>query len=320
MKTTCNVAFFPRFDFFFPLPLPLPLSLLSLSAHSDFNDSYLHARAAWMSAATRRRARSAASDAIAPNRRKTSPSRPRPCPSSPPPSLLIAIVGGLLSSSCCVVQLALNALAFGCAGFAALDKFRAPAAAVTTAALVFSERRRRRGSQQQGNASNLWRALLPFALAGLLAASPEVTAAVSRFGGVSGAVARAKEFAFELKAFSSSSSSSSSSFSSDAAAAVVVVKKKKKKLRLTGIKCAACGERARAAAAGAASPFGGEVTVDWLKAEATLEIPSSSCVGESCTREASSDGDSDSVLLSGVIEALGEAGFGASAAEEEEES
>ena len=99
-----------------------------------------------------------------------------------------------------------------------------------------------------------------------------------------------------------------------------LVKKKKKKLRLTGIKCAACGERARAAAAGAASPFGGEVTVDWLKAEATLEIPSSSCVGESCTREASSDGDSDSVLLSGVIEALGEAGFGASAAEEEEES
>lgn len=122
---------------------------------------------------------------------------------------------------------------------------------------------------------------------------------------------RAKEFVFEfspLKAFSSSSSSASSP--SDAAVFV----KEKRKLRLTGVKCAACGERARAAAAGAASPFGYHVSVDWVKAEATVEIPSSSyCVGESCTVVAPSDGDS---VLSGVIEALGEAGFGASAAEE----
>ena len=302
-----------------------------------------------MSVATRRRAPAAAAasernlddDAIPssrPNRRKTLSSRPQPpSPSpSPPPPLLIALVGGLLSSSCCVVQLALNALAFGCAGFAALDKFRAPAAAATAAALVVSESRRRRKrtrqqQQQHGKeASNLWRALLPFALAGLLAASPEITAAVSRLGGVSGAVVRAKEFAFELsplKAFSSPSSSSSlfssSSSSSDAdaddsasAAATAVVKKKTAKLRLTGVKCAACGERARAAALGAASPFGAAVSVDWQRAEATVEIPSSSssCVvgGESCTEEQ----NGDSVLLNGVIEALGGAGFGASAVEE----
>lgn len=257
-----------------------------------------------MSAATRRRAATASEpkldgDAIAstiPNRRKTS--RPQP-PSPPPPSLLIALVGGLLSSSCCVVQLALNALAFGCAGFAALDKFRAPAAAATAAALVFSERRRRR---QHGKASSsVWRALLPFALAGLLAASPEITAAVSRHGGVSGAVARAKEVAFEfspLKAFSSSSSVSSGADA--ASAASIAVKKKTTKLRLTGVKCAACGERARAAAAGAAGPFGAAVSVDWQRSEATVE-------------------SGDSALLSCVIEALEGAGFEASAAEEEEE-
>ena len=314
--------------------LSLPFSLLLFPRVPSSPDlACTHALPPSMLAATRRRAVPAATasepkldgsgDAIAstiPNGRKTLSSRPQPSPPSPP-SLLIALVGGLLSSSCCIVQLALNALAFGCAGFAALDKFRAPAAAATAAALVFSERRRRR--RQHRKASNIWRALLPFALAGLLAASPEITAAVSRYGGVSSAVMRAKEFAFELsplKAFSSSSSSlfsSSDAGSASASAAAIVVKKKKTKLRLTGVKCAACGERARAAAAGAASPFGAAVSVDWQKAEATVEIPSSGpCVGEGCAQEASDHADS---VLSGVIEALGGAGFGASAAEEEEE-
>lgn len=38
--------------------------------------------------------------------------------------LLAATVGGLLSSSCCAVQLVLNSISVGCAGFAVLDRFR----------------------------------------------------------------------------------------------------------------------------------------------------------------------------------------------------
>jgi len=36
----------------------------------------------------------------------------------------LATAGGLLSSSCCVIQLYLNFFSLGCAGFAALDRFR----------------------------------------------------------------------------------------------------------------------------------------------------------------------------------------------------
>eukprot|EP01065_Artemidia_motanka_P013720 TRINITY_DN1769_c0_g2_i1.p1 TRINITY_DN1769_c0_g2~~TRINITY_DN1769_c0_g2_i1.p1 ORF type:complete len:186 (+),score=35.21 TRINITY_DN1769_c0_g2_i1:73-630(+) len=36
----------------------------------------------------------------------------------------VALLGSLLGSSCCVVQLCLNALNFGCAGFAVLDPYR----------------------------------------------------------------------------------------------------------------------------------------------------------------------------------------------------
>jgi len=47
-----------------------------------------------------------------------------------------AIVGvalGMLSSSCCMLQMALNLLSLGCAGFAALDRWQRPARAMTFA-------------------------------------------------------------------------------------------------------------------------------------------------------------------------------------------
>lgn len=52
-----------------------------------------------------------------------------------------AILGGLLSSQCCVIQLALNVMSVGCAGFSALSPYRPAFLAATTASLVLSHRR-----------------------------------------------------------------------------------------------------------------------------------------------------------------------------------
>ena len=37
---------------------------------------------------------------------------------------ILAVAGGLLGSSCCLIQLVLNSLSIGCAGFAILDPYR----------------------------------------------------------------------------------------------------------------------------------------------------------------------------------------------------
>lgn len=163
------------------------------------------------------------------------------------------------------------------------------------------------------------RTLLPFALAGLLMASPEITAAVSRAGGLSGAVIEARRITLGVSPPKPLPSllSSRAPFSSGpprrpggASSAVVVTKK----LRLVGVKCAACGERARAAAAVAAAPFGADVSVDWLKREATVKIPAGAGGKRGLGEEEKAKSDS---VLSGVIMALGEAGFGAADVEEE---
>lgn len=52
-----------------------------------------------------------------------------------------AVLGGLLSSQCCVIQLALNAMSVGCAGFSALTPYRPAFLAATTAGLVLSHRK-----------------------------------------------------------------------------------------------------------------------------------------------------------------------------------
>jgi hypothetical protein len=50
--------------------------------------------------------------------------------------ILGATAGGLLSSSCCVIQLALNAFGLGCAGFAALDRWRPLTLSLTFSSLL----------------------------------------------------------------------------------------------------------------------------------------------------------------------------------------
>lgn len=50
-------------------------------------------------------------------------------------TLGLAVLGGLLSSSCCVLQLLLNALSVGCAGFSALTPYRPLFLALTASSL-----------------------------------------------------------------------------------------------------------------------------------------------------------------------------------------
>lgn len=50
-------------------------------------------------------------------------------------TLGLAVLGGLLSSSCCVLQLFLNALSVGCAGFSALTPYRPLFLALTASSL-----------------------------------------------------------------------------------------------------------------------------------------------------------------------------------------
>jgi hypothetical protein len=86
-----------------------------------------------------------------------------------------AVVGGLLSSSCCAVQLALNALSLGCAGFAVLDKLRPAFLALTVTgltakALMYDVR----------SPAALRRAVPTWLLALGLAATPELVKMVNR--------------------------------------------------------------------------------------------------------------------------------------------
>jgi hypothetical protein len=164
--------------------------------------------------------------------------RPRPTRLA---SLAAALLGGLASSSCCAVQLAANAAGWACLGFAALDPYRPAAAAATVLALAVAHVTTHRS----------WRVTLGAGvLAAALAGMPE---AVERAGGAGGLGAAMRS----------------------AAAAVVAAGRTAPPpppaltLRVDGIKCAACGERARAAVAGLPGVSG--AAVDWRAGEVRLD-------------------------------------------------
>ena len=98
----------------------------------------------------------------------------------------LALVGGLLSSSCCAIQLALNAVSLGCAGFAALDASRPLWLLLTAGSLC--ARAARGGARSAGFA-------LTCALALALAAMPEMLRAAARRRGAPGAAAPSIAFA-----------------------------------------------------------------------------------------------------------------------------
>lgn len=126
-----------------------------------------------------------------------------------------ALLGGLAGSSCCLLQLLLNALGLGCAGFAALTPWRPVFVALTCAALAASHTRHR-SWRQTGTA---------IVIACIVTSTPEWTEAVGRAGGVAGLLPTV---------------------------ATKVTRTTPPALlsfHLTGVKCASCGERARTAAA-----------------------------------------------------------------------
>ena len=168
-----------------------------------------------------------------------------------------AVLGGLASSSCCALQLALNAAGFAaCAGFAALDPYRPLSMSLT--ALSLSLLHRRHGS---------WRVTAGAAtVAAALTLLPLALAAAGRAGGVRGLLRTLLP-----------------------AVAVAPAPTAVHSLAVRGMKCAACGERARAAAAGVAGVA--SAAVDWRAGTVSVE------------------GDARPELLAAVEAALEEGGF-----------
>eukprot|EP01062_Namystynia_karyoxenos_P017243 TRINITY_DN16336_c0_g1_i1.p2 TRINITY_DN16336_c0_g1~~TRINITY_DN16336_c0_g1_i1.p2 ORF type:complete len:190 (+),score=47.96 TRINITY_DN16336_c0_g1_i1:80-649(+) len=102
-----------------------------------------------------------------------------------PRSWPLAVCGGLLGSSCCVLQLGLNTLGFGCAGFAVLDPFRPYVAAATVSALAYKAKRNRdEGRFHAGEFA------LSALAAGALLISPLVVRRLNRSGGALSALAQ----------------------------------------------------------------------------------------------------------------------------------
>lgn len=138
----------------------------------------------------------------------------------------LALLGGLAGSSCCLLQLLLNALGLGCAGFAALTPWRPVFIALTCAALAAAHTRHH-SWRQTGTA---------IGIALIVTSAPEWTEAVGRAGGVAGLLPTVAKTTTTTPPVLLS-------------------------FRLTGVKCAACGERARSAAASV--PGVASATVTW---------------------------------------------------------
>ncbi|KAK9840601.1 hypothetical protein WJX81_003915 [Elliptochloris bilobata] len=79
-------------------------------------------------------------------------------------TLGLAVLGGLLSSSCCVLQLFLNALSFGCAGFSLLTPYRPLFLALTAGSFGLAHWRNRNARQT----------LFALAVSASLALTPEL--------------------------------------------------------------------------------------------------------------------------------------------------
>ncbi len=99
--------------------------------------------------------------------------------------LLAASLGGLLSSSCCTIQLVLNSVSVGCAGFAVLDRFRPFFLFFTFSSLAYKT-----AMYDVRLHHKPWRSLSTWIVALVLATSPAVVRRLNR-GGSGGLVAGA---------------------------------------------------------------------------------------------------------------------------------
>ena len=91
--------------------------------------------------------------------------------------LLAATVGGLLSSSCCAVQLFLNSISVGCAGFAVLDRFRPLFLCLTFSSLAYKT-----VAYDIRLHKNPWRSLPTWLVAVALASAPLLVRRLNRGG------------------------------------------------------------------------------------------------------------------------------------------
>lgn len=91
--------------------------------------------------------------------------------------LLVATVGGLLSSSCCALQLLLNSISVGCAGFAVLDRFRPLFLCLTFSSLAYKT-----VAYDLRLHKNPWRSLPTWLVAVALASAPVLVRRLNRGG------------------------------------------------------------------------------------------------------------------------------------------
>lgn len=93
--------------------------------------------------------------------------------------LAAATLGGLLSSSCCTIQLVLNSISMGCAGFAVLDRFRPFFLLATFSSLAYKTWR-----YDVRMHKDPLRSLPTWLIALTLACSPSIVRHVNRWGGL----------------------------------------------------------------------------------------------------------------------------------------
>jgi copper chaperone CopZ len=167
--------------------------------------------------------------------------------------LAAAAVGGLLSSSCCTIQLVLNSLSLGCAGFAVLDTFRPLFLALTFSSLAYKTWRYDIRVHR-----NPLRSLPTWLIAAALASSPAVVRAINRRRGLAALASLEEETQLEL------------------------AKKQSQhgplKFRVTGMKCEACGNGLRNALE-AMDGGGGKVKADVLFEEGVIYIERDGAAG-----------------------------------------
>lgn len=178
--------------------------------------------------------------------------------------LAAATLGGLLSSSCCTVQLVLNSLSLGCAGFAVLDRLRPFFLALTFSSLAYKTWR----YDIKLHRTPL-RSLPTWLIAAALANSPAILRTVNRRRGLAALVQE------PMVATAATRAKPQLALVPDAPAATVQQQPPPQsqhvgplKFRVTGMKCEACGNGLR----NALEAMGSDVRADVLFEEGVIYV------------------------------------------------
>lgn len=176
--------------------------------------------------------------------------------------LAAATLGGLLSSSCCTVQLVLNSLSLGCAGFAVLDRLRPLFLALTFSSLAYKTWR----YDIRMHRAPL-RSLPTWLIAAALASSPAILRTINRRRGLA---ARLDE---PMVATADTRAKPLLALAPDTPTTVHQQQQQSQhlgplKFRVTGMKCEACGNGLR----NALEAMGSDVRADVLFEEGVIYV------------------------------------------------